>query len=698
MNTGHRRASSSGAMSAMALCFSILPWAPARAADDGGTQSVFATGAGNRALAMGGAFSATADDASAILWNPAGLGRVPQAEIQASQTGDMGAGIHETYGSLVLPSWRWGTFACSIRQFGVGGIEQRDDRNVLLADDLSDSETEVTLGYGRSFSESWSVGAALKLQRMSLAGYKGSGLGLDLGLLTQPAMVLGVQAPWATRLSWGLAVRNALEPSIRLDQESVHDPLAVRTGLAWRVSGRLEGLLTEIDLDKSLDAGIRMRAGMEYQWRGLAAFRLGMSNSRLTAGTGWRWKDLTADYTFENAPLAPTHRVGISLLFGSTVTESREVAYRKEDEALQRRLAEAFEQRQKEQIQELLAEAERELAARNVPAALAALAVVGTLHPDHPRARVLEASCLTAKGAELERQGEFAAAALSYERALAVAADDSLAAQGARRVRAESDRQAARSQKLREMFAQAMDAFAADDLAAARSGFEAVVREDPHDKEAERMLRRTEEFIIRRAGRQVDEAGRYTTLGMVEEAERLLARARALDPQAPGLSRATAALERARKQAHAPPGAGEKAASAAGHGGKDAPTGRHAPTGKHAPNGKHVQAARALSDREVESLYASGIAAMREGRAEDALRCWELVWSARPGYRQVKDYLKAEYLARGMEAFATGYLEKAVEHWQRAMEVDPGDPRARGYLERAQKQIARSREILGIDE
>jgi hypothetical protein len=72
------------------------------------------------------------------------------------------------------------------------------------------------------------------------------------------------------------------------------------------------------------------------------------------------------------------------------------------------------------------------------------------------------------------------------------------------------------------------------------------------------------------------------------------------------------------------------------------------------------------------------------------------VWSSRPDYRQVVDYLKAEHLTRGMEAFASGYLEKAVEHWQRAIEVDPGDPRARGYLERAQKQITRSREILGI--
>ena len=44
------------------------------AGDDGGGRSVFATGAGNRALALGGAYAGIADDASATIWNPAGLG------------------------------------------------------------------------------------------------------------------------------------------------------------------------------------------------------------------------------------------------------------------------------------------------------------------------------------------------------------------------------------------------------------------------------------------------------------------------------------------------------------------------------------------------------------------------------------------------------------------------------------------------
>ena len=43
-------------------------------ADGIGAFSAFKNGIGARALAMGGAFVAVADDATAVCWNPAGLG------------------------------------------------------------------------------------------------------------------------------------------------------------------------------------------------------------------------------------------------------------------------------------------------------------------------------------------------------------------------------------------------------------------------------------------------------------------------------------------------------------------------------------------------------------------------------------------------------------------------------------------------
>jgi Flp pilus assembly protein TadD len=94
-------------------------------------------------------------------------------------------------------------------------------------------------------------------------------------------------------------------------------------------------------------------------------------------------------------------------------------------------------------------------------------------------------------------------------------------------------------------------------------------------------------------------------------------------------------------------------------------------------------------------MFRRGLTAMQARRSDEALRYWELVWSAEPSYPQVAEYLKRECLTRGMEAFAAGRLDEAVQFWQRAQRVDPQDPRAAGYLSRAQKQLARTREILG---
>ena len=61
-----------GAVALLALIATFLLAPAGQSGVVGGTRSVFAVGAGNRALAMGGAYAAIADDASAVIWNPAG--------------------------------------------------------------------------------------------------------------------------------------------------------------------------------------------------------------------------------------------------------------------------------------------------------------------------------------------------------------------------------------------------------------------------------------------------------------------------------------------------------------------------------------------------------------------------------------------------------------------------------------------------
>jgi hypothetical protein len=66
-------------------------------ADGIGAFSTFKSGIGARALAMGGAFVAVANDATASLWNPAGLAQLGDTRLAGMSTDLYGIGITHQY-------------------------------------------------------------------------------------------------------------------------------------------------------------------------------------------------------------------------------------------------------------------------------------------------------------------------------------------------------------------------------------------------------------------------------------------------------------------------------------------------------------------------------------------------------------------------------------------------------------------------
>lgn len=662
------------------LTGALLLATSALALDDGGGRSVFATGAGNRALAMGGAFAATADDASALIWNPAGLGLVTRKQVQASQTSLFGLGFSEQYASLVVPHWRFGTASLTYRRFGVDGIEGRDERGFLFDDNLEDAETELALGYGRLLAGGdLALGGALKVQSHQLAGYSGSGLGADLGLWARPLSLAGATGK-ARNLSLGLSLRNAIEPEIKLDQDPVPDPTTLRAGLAWTqpVASGME-LLLATDLERSRDMDSRVHLGAELRVHRLLALRAGSSDGTLTAGAGLSYRGIGADYQYEDNELGDIHRFGVSLSFGATTAASRRAALAADEAELQQRLDSAFQNRLQSHIGQLEADARGSLQQRRWQDALDAVGSLAVLAPEHPDLARLEVDAWCGLAADQEQERQYADAAVSYRRALAVVPQHPRASEGLARVQAAGDRQMSRTRELKQRFDAALAAFAEDKLLTARDGFAAVLQLSPDDADAATMLERTEAAITRRATSEAAEATRLAGSDRIDEARDHLTAARRLDAQAPGLAAAATALRRAeqrREQSRQPDVVSQ-------------PFGDRTST-------PDIAAAPPLTPerrRELDDLYRRGLKALEDGRRDEAVRYWELVWTADPDHGQVRDNLAQEYLARGMEAYAAGNLEDSVRSWQDARRVAPDDPRARGYLERAQQQLARMQKI-----
>ncbi|HEU5310866.1 MAG TPA: hypothetical protein VFV24_05380, partial [Candidatus Eisenbacteria bacterium] len=156
---------------------------------------------------------------------------------------------------------------------------------------------------------------------------------------------------------------------------------------------------------------------------------------------------------------------------------------------------------------------------------------------------------------------------------------------------------------------------------------------------------------------------------------------------ADGITALAAAIEEVKRASSVPP-----PAEPGKQGGPTAPAPRPADASKTA------EAPRPLSPQrlaELRDLYQRGLAALTEKRQTEALRYFEIVWSASPKFARVAEHLKRQYLMLGLDAYSSGRLDEAVTLWEKAIVVDPADARARGYLTRAQKQLERSREISG---
>ena len=88
------------------------------------TASFLNVGVGARGLAMGGAYTAMADDADAIYWNPAGLAQVAGHEFQVSDA-ELTQSTREDFFSYAQTAG-FGTFAVAGTYFDDGTLDGRD--------------------------------------------------------------------------------------------------------------------------------------------------------------------------------------------------------------------------------------------------------------------------------------------------------------------------------------------------------------------------------------------------------------------------------------------------------------------------------------------------------------------------------------------------------------------------------------------
>ena len=173
---------------ALLLVFCLLPL-HADFAKLGTSGAQFLKISAGRGTAMGEAFVAISDDASATFWNPAGLGMVMNREISFYHN-EWIADVRHEYLTAAFPLGSFGTLGLSITALNMGEMEilTVDDPNTSIREDtgtgtyFNASDYAVGFSFGRMFTDRLAAGVTFKAVQEQVWNMTATGVAMDFGI------------------------------------------------------------------------------------------------------------------------------------------------------------------------------------------------------------------------------------------------------------------------------------------------------------------------------------------------------------------------------------------------------------------------------------------------------------------------------------------------------------------------------------
>ena len=265
-------------------------------------------GVGARAMGMGSAYVALADDPTAVYWNPAGLASIKGAEVSLMHN-EWIEDFRQEFAAVSTPLLG-GALGFGFSGFYTSELERRDETGVLTGH-FGFNDISASANYARILGSKFAGGVGIKYIREMIDQEDATTVAFDLG---------GRYFDAGSGLSAGAAIQN-LGGDAKFDQEGFSLPTTMRGGVALtRDVSRWQGRgVLSAEVNKSSKDDARFHVGGEFEYKERVALRVGAKfgydDQDLSFGLGVKQKGIGFDYALVpfSSNLGTTHFFSLNL-------------------------------------------------------------------------------------------------------------------------------------------------------------------------------------------------------------------------------------------------------------------------------------------------------------------------------------------------------------------------------------------------
>ena len=276
-------------------------------------------GVGARAAAMGDAYVAIADDATAVYWNPAGIARLSGQSISINHTAWPADILFDQAAYVFNVKWIPGMLGVNVRALTMS----RDKvRTTYLPDGTGETfdagEWAYGITYARSLTDKFSAGFSINYIQTGLDDVTGKSTTFDFGTLYDVG-ILGAKI--------GMSIQNIGGDMTFID-EKVKMPVFFRVGGSFSILQHGDSrLLTAAEFTHPPDNSEKLNLGAEYSFHDYlflrGGYKMNYDTEGMTAGFGVKFpltlvKSSVArlDYAYSDLKyLSQAHRVSVNVSF-----------------------------------------------------------------------------------------------------------------------------------------------------------------------------------------------------------------------------------------------------------------------------------------------------------------------------------------------------------------------------------------------